>query len=81
MPYVLGGLDLSAMIPLVALLISVMTFVSSQVVQKRMATNGRVETLEQRVLRLEAEVEKCETDRHRLMNENIALRRKLERRH
>lgn len=71
--------DLAAIwtIPLVALLISVITFVASQVSMKHMADGKYVESIEERVKRLEQELLIANTRIRELTTENIELMRQL----
>ena len=64
-------------IPLAALAVSLFTFLSGQIAQKKLANHHYVESIENRVERLERELVECNRERTRLQTENIDLMRRL----
>ncbi len=60
-----------------ALIIAILTFISTQWGMRRVATKTYVERLEHRIEKLEAELKECVTGREELRRQNIALTEKI----
>ena len=70
-------MEMTWIVPLIALLISVMTFIATQISIRRSADENYVKSLETRLVRCEAEMNDCQAERKRLTDENLDLMRRL----